>query len=178
MLGPMGQQTGTRRPRDLGPAFENQKALFLAGTFAVRREIFRAVGAFASECPSGQHTEFALRLIPYCRRNNLEIAAIDEPTVNVHAHVEGHLRDEISTLLEGHLYILRVHEPQLRKCRRHYSDRCAKAGVYAAKLNRYAIARRLFGQAMLAYPRRLSNLLRFTLTCCPQLGRLAWPLST
>ena len=40
-----------RRPRDLGPAFFGYRGLFLPGTYAIRRELFEAIGGFVDGLP-------------------------------------------------------------------------------------------------------------------------------
>lgn len=171
---PNGNELHLSRPRSLGPAYENQRGLFLAGTFAVRRDVFLKLGGFAAECRSSQHTEFALRMLPYLTPNGLKVAAIDEPTVRVHDHGQAHLRGNLENLLRGAQYIIETHEAQLKKCPKHYSDWCTIAAVYAAKLERFGLARSLLCKAVSANPRKPANYARLLIACLPLFARRVW----
>lgn len=174
LVDPEGAVRTTKRPRDLGPAYNDHRGLFLAGTFAVRRDVFAALGGFSTVCRANQHKEFALRLVPYCDEHQLEVATTDAVTVRVHEHSGDHLRSNMENLLEGSLYILQRHENQLRKSPRHFADWCSITGVYAAKLGRYALARRLFRQSLGAHFLRPSDFVRLALTCVPALAQRVW----
>ena len=169
-----GSERKVDRPRQLGPAYESQRGLFLAGSFAVRRDVFFDVGGFAEDCPSSQHTEFSLRLTPFCIQNGLRIENIDEPTVRIHEHTNGHLRGSLQKLLDGGLYIINNHRSQLQKSPKHYSDWCSVTGVYAAKARQFALARRLLFEATRWYPKKTTNVARLVLACCPPLARRVW----
>lgn len=163
-----------KQPRDMGPPYENQHGLFLAGTFVVCRQVFEQVGGFAAECRATQHKEFALRLIPHCLRTGRQIATLEQPTVRVHDHEGEHLRTSLLTLLEGRLYTIRKHEKQLRKCPRHYSYWCETAAVFAIRLKRYRDARWLLWRAMRNRPTKARIYARLILVHIPPLARLPW----
>ena len=174
MLGPNGQAEYVKRPRELGPSYNDHRGLFLAGTFAVRRDIFQTLGGFSTKCRASQHKEFALRLVPYCDQHGYEIISIDAATVRVHEHGGEHLRDNMENLLEGSLYILRNHQRQIRKSPRHFADWCSITGVYAAKLGRLNLTRQLLFDAVRCYPWKAANFTRLILACCPPLARRVW----
>lgn len=174
ILGPNGQVEYVKRPRELGPSYNNHRGLFLAGTFTVRRDIFETLGGFSAECDASQHKEFALRLVPYCDAQAYDILAIDAATVRVHQHGGEHLRDNMENLLNGSLYILGNHERQIRKSARHFADWCSITGVYAAKLGRFGVARQLLFDAVRSYPWKAANFARLLLACCPSLARRVW----
>lgn len=50
-------------PRDLGPVFRHRKGLFLAGSYALRRDVFERAGRFDTEMSFGENTELAMRLV-------------------------------------------------------------------------------------------------------------------
>lgn len=160
--------------RQLGASYENQVGLFLAGTFAVRRDAFFSVGGFAAACPSSQHTEFSLRLLPHCRQQGFGVVGLKEPSVRIYAHEGDHLRGNLEALFGGAVYIITHHENQLRKCPRHFSDWCSIAAIYAAKLGHYGQTRSLLWQAVRAYPSRKTNFARLALAHVPVLARAVW----
>ena len=163
-----------KRPRDLGPVYENQVGLFLAGTFLVRRDVFDAVGGFDPACPSSQHKDLALRLVPYCVREDKKMSSISATTVRVHAHSGVHLRSSLNSLLAGRIHALTTHEEQLQKSPRHYSHYCETAAVYAAKLGQFATARRLFRNAIRSYPKKIHTYMRLAAAHVPLLRSILW----
>src|SRR5207302_4483245 len=52
-----------RMPAPLGPAFEDVDGLFLAGTFALARHLFDAVGGYVEELRYSENTELAMRFV-------------------------------------------------------------------------------------------------------------------
>ena len=169
-----GAVVETKHPRNLGPAYENQTGLFLAGTFMVRRDVFDEIGGFDPACPSTQHKDLALRLVPHCVRNGHSIVSVAATTVRVHAHAGQHLRSDLQALLDGRLHALNVHERQLRKSARHYSYYCETAAVYAAKLRRFAEAQSLFRRAIDSCPTKKSTYLRLVAAHIPALRSIIW----
>jgi hypothetical protein len=116
----------------------------------------------------------ALRLTPYCRHTARTLTAIPEPCVRIHAHEAAHLRGDLQTLLDGALYVIHVHDRQLRRCRRYHADWCTIAAVYAAKLGEYATSRWLLRRALQSHRGRPSNYVRLALACVPPVARHIW----
>ncbi|MEE3368095.1 MAG: glycosyltransferase family A protein [Planctomycetota bacterium] len=164
----------TRYPRNLGPAYENQNGLFLAGTYLVRRDVLIQCGGFDPECQASQHKDLALRLVPHCVASGQRIATIADVTVRVHAHSGNHLRSNLAALLDARLHALRVHEQQLKKSPRHHAIYCETAAIYAAKLRRFSVARELFRQALSSLPQKKSTYLRYLVAHVPLLRRAVW----
>ena len=164
----------TKYPYDLGPPYENQTGLFLAGSYLVRRDVFLACGGFDPACRASQHKDLALRLVPHCVNQGYRIVATDTVTVRIHAHRDNHLRGNLETLLAGRLHALRVHEHQLKKSARHYAIYCETAAIYAAKLRRFPVARRLFRQAIGSLPTKWTTYLRLLVAHIPLLRASLW----
>lgn len=72
-------------PVPLGPAYGGLAASLLAGTFAVRTEVFRAVGGFEESIRSAEFTELCLRLLPAVRRGGFVAAVTEEELISLHA---------------------------------------------------------------------------------------------
>jgi len=174
LVGSDGTLCQLKKPRDMGPAYENQRGLFLAGTFVVCRDEFKQVGGFAAECPSTQHKEFALRLIPHCVCSGRQIMTMEHATVRVHDHEGEHLRNSLSALLEGRLYIIRKHERQLAKCPRDFCYWCESAAVFAIRLGRYRDARWLLWRAMRNRPTKATIYARQIVVHIRLLAGLPW----
>jgi glycosyltransferase involved in cell wall biosynthesis len=168
---------GIRRanlPRPLGPAFADCSGLFQSGTFAVRRDAFDAVGGYLPGLPRLEHTEFALRLLPYCVERGWGVRTVDEALVQIHVHGPGGGRHSVEDLLSSTQYILEHHGKQLGRSSWLLSRYAAVAGVSAARLGDYRLARRYLRQAIRAHPRDSRQWLRLALASVPPAGRIVW----
>lgn len=161
-------------PRPLGPAFADCSGLFLAGTFAVRRDAYDAVGGYMPGLPRLQHTEFALRLLPYCVERGWAVRTLDEALVQIHVHGPGGGRRSVLDLLRATQYILEHHGTQLARSSWLLSRYAAVAGVSEARLGDYRLARRYLRQAIRAHPRDSRQWLRLALASVPPVGRIVW----
>lgn len=159
-------------PEDMGPPFWHQRGLFLAGTFAVRREVFDAVSGYVAGLPYSENTELALRLVPFCRRQGWTIRTVAQPLVRIHARKENRGHEEARLI--GATYILRHHREQLARSAAQLADYFAVAGVSAARMGMYAESRRHFVRAILSHPRNLKNYGRLLVSMSPGLGSRIW----
>lgn len=131
-------------PHPLGPRFCDYWGWFLPGTFAVRRDLYEAVGGFTPGLEHLHHTEFALRLLPECRARGLEIRVIDEALVE--RHVGGDRRTSLSNvgkIQRSVEYLLARHGELLARDDWILAQFSAIAGVGAAQLGDFRTARRL-----------------------------------
>ncbi len=62
----VGQRVTERRPVPLGPVFNHAVSSYLAGTFAVRRSLFDALGGFDQRLRYLEFTDLAVRLFESC----------------------------------------------------------------------------------------------------------------
>jgi glycosyltransferase involved in cell wall biosynthesis len=162
-------------PRNLGPAFGDQHGLFLAGSFAVRRDLFWLVGGYAP-IPYSENTELGLRLASTCASAGWPIRCVEEVLVIVH-------EDPIETYeknmarLEGTRYVLAHHTEKLARNPVELANYRAVAGVCAARLGRLGDARRWFAQASSSNPWRARNHARLLVSLLPPVARRVWALS-
>jgi glycosyltransferase involved in cell wall biosynthesis len=173
-----GRDSSDLRPHDLGPAFRHVIGLFLAGTFAVRAEVMRAVGGYAPEMAFSENTEVGLRL---CRQlahpgrtahhlaPDLVIQGWDGrgPT---RGYAPAQRGAAALALLERHPELADL-APTMR------ADHLAIAGVAAAHLDDGAGARRHLWRSWRANPRRLRNLARTAEASISPRRRRRWPAS-
>ncbi len=167
--------TDVREPHDLGAPFDHCVGLFHSGSFVVRRDVFDAVGGYATDLPCHHQTEFALRLVPWCRDHGLSVAGVPQPLVRIHrAHETARRRSDPERFLAGTRYILEHHGDRLGRSRVTLSNYLGSAGVSSARLGRYADARRYFYRAVRAHPARATAYGLLMISMVPPLGDQVW----
>ena len=166
-------------PEELGPMFFNAVGKFTnGGVFAMRTEVFEAVGGYTPELRSGQHTELAMRLIPLARRRGWTIHSVMEPLVRVHVHPGPRIRGNPEAIYLGSSYNLRVHRDLYRRDPRRHAKCQAVAGVSALRIGRYREARHHLLQALLSDPLRLEHWSRLALSLVPSVAHRRWEQAT
>jgi glycosyltransferase involved in cell wall biosynthesis len=165
----------TLLPQPLGPAFEDYRALFRAGTFAVRREAYDLIGGYAEGLQCSHQTELALRLLPLCRSRHWGVGTIEEPLVRIRARAPERRRQATpGKLLSGTRYLLDQHRERLSRAPELLADYCAVTGVAAARLGHYQEARRFLRMAARTQPRHWRHHLRLIVSLVPPLCDLVW----
>ena len=167
--------TGVRRPHDLGAPFDHRVGLFASGSFTLRRDIFDAIGGYATGVPCHHQTEFALRLMAWCTDNGLSVASVAQPLVRIHrAQETARRRSDPERFLAGTIYLLAHHGDRLSRSKVTLSDYLGSAGVSSARLGRYADARRYFYRAARAHPGRAMGYGLLLIAMVPRLGDAVW----
>jgi glycosyltransferase involved in cell wall biosynthesis len=172
-----GRPVGTMRPRQLGAAYDNLVGSFVAGTFAVRRDLFYGVGGYAPGLPTSHGTELAFRLFPHCVSQGWAIRSVPEAGVRFQERpAVQRAQGAPDVLLKGVTFVLERHRERLRRAPRTFANFMSIAGVCAARLGRYREARRFLAQAVRAEPLVPKRWARLLLTLVPPLGDRVWRL--
>jgi glycosyltransferase involved in cell wall biosynthesis len=167
--------TEVRNPRSLGAPFDHCVGLFHSGSFAARRDVFDAIGGYATDLPCHHQTEFALRLVPWCSDHGLSVASVPQPLLRIHRAKETvRLRSDPERFLAGTRYILEHHGDRLGRSKVTLSNYLGSAGVSSARLGRYADARRYFYRAVRAHPRRATGYGLLIVSMVRPLGEQVW----
>lgn len=170
-----GKHLLTRIPTDMGALFEHTVAQLTHGSdYLVEKRIFDELGGFDEALRSGQHTELALRLLPYLHQRGLPIANVFEPLITVHIHGGARIRTDWEAMFQGHSRAVQKHRQQFQKDRRMLSNYLSIAAVCGVRTRRLKEARRLFREAALAYPRRPMLWARLALAQLPLVPSLVW----
>lgn len=161
-------------PLRLGPLYDGVSGLFLAGSFAVLRSLFLEAGGYAEELNHSENTELALRLVPHCLQQQLSVVSADKVLVNY--YVDNSLDSRsVEDQLAGSEYILKHHGERYRRLSpRAYANRCSVAGVSAARLGRYELARQYLVRAIRAEPVNWRYYARYAFAATPPLARMIW----
>ena len=155
--------------------FADIRGTFLAGTFALDREVLAAVGGYAPELLASQQTEMLLRALPELRSRGLTHTLVDRPLVRItRGEASGRPLRQPERLLAGAEYLLEQHHGVLSANRRALANYHAIAGVSAAKVGRIGLARRHLRKAAAANPRSQRHLLRLAIAAVPGLPQRVW----
>src|SRR5262249_23765811 len=142
---------------------------------AVPRHAYDAVGGFAEGVQYCHHAEFALRLLPFCRRAGWPVLVIDEPLLRWESRPPEQRRETMpERVLVGMEYVLSHHGTQLARSPQTLANCHAPAGVAAARLGRYREAKHHLRRAARAEPRSARNWLRLGVALIPPLGDAVW----
>ena len=170
-----GSEIRIARPRPLGPAFGDRTALFLAGSFVVRRSAFIDIGGYAQGLRCSHQTELGLRLAQYLDENDLDVACVDEPLVEITVRApSARPMSSPEALYEGSIMVLDRHRDRLGLDPRWLADFYSVAGVSAARLGRYSEARRLLLHAARSNPGEARRWARLALAAFPPIGDRVW----
>jgi glycosyltransferase involved in cell wall biosynthesis len=160
-------------PREQPEAFGRVTAVFLAGTFAVRRELYEHVGGYAEELPTSHQTELALRLIPEMERRGMTAGSVDVPLVRIERRAVHERIWSPTDMFVGATYILDRHHPQLARTPRVLADYHAVAAVSAFQVGNRSGSRHHFRRALRARP-TVRHAARYALSHVPPLATRVW----
>lgn len=164
-------------PQDLGPLFGHVVGSFThAGTYAMSRPVFDAVGGFADDLRAAQHTELSYRLIPAAIKAGWRIDAIAAPLIRYHVGTPGGIRRNDAAVLEGARYIVDTHEGLLRRDPRRLANSLSIIGVRSAKLGRRRDAIWFLLRAVQVRPAWLRGWLRLAAAVVAPVGSFVWSL--
>lgn len=170
-----GRETGGRPPADLGPAFDHVHALYLPGTFAVRRDVVIAAGGYAGGLGASHQFELFLRLVDTARGMGLRAVTVAEALLNVHRRPPTD-RPVVNPrlLYDGSRWVLERHPKRFARDPVLRADFEAIVGANAARLGEWRTARRYFVRSVRSDPRSLRRFGRLGLALVPSLGRRVW----
>jgi glycosyltransferase involved in cell wall biosynthesis len=163
------------KPAPADSAYSSRVGHFLAGTFAVRRSVFQAVGGYDCRLDYSENTELAIRLAIHCERHRLSFATVDMPLVSIETRPVSNGRAHFRARLDAAELMLRQYGDRYRTARRsfHASLR-GVAAVNAARLGLSTLAIRHSVAATAADPTRAVHWGRLALTMVPPLARRFW----
>jgi hypothetical protein len=149
--------------------------LFLCGTFAVRKELFLAVGGYTERLAYAENSDLALRLVSRCKEQSLEIVSISKPLVLYHKTSPRPDQEHFQLRLETARFFLEQHGQRYRaKQPEAFANHCAIAGVNAARLGDFPEARKFFLHAIEADPLHWKNYGRLFLALLPDVACKVW----
>jgi glycosyltransferase involved in cell wall biosynthesis len=133
--------------------FGGVTAAFLAGAFAVRRELYETVEGYAEELPTSHQTELALRMTPEMERQGMTAASADVALVHIEHRAVNERIWSSTDMFDGGTYIVDRHHRQLARWPQVLADCHAVAAVSAFHVGDRSPSRRQFRRAVRARPR-------------------------
>lgn len=164
-----------RYPKDLGPEMEHRVASYLAGSFAISRDVLRAVGGFDDELRCNHQRELFLRAVPWCVGNGRSIVSTRSTVLVMHRRAAADRPRNEPARLQGCLErIVDKHRVQLGKNPQELALVLSNAGVAAARNDDLRSARAHLRDAVRVRPSEVRNLARLAAACLPPLARRVW----
>lgn len=164
-----------RRPA-VHPIHSGVVGLFLAGTFAVDREVLIAVGGYDEEIRVSHQTELMMRVIPELQRRSLRCTSTDDVVATIERRsMEDRPLSQPVDLLHGAQHMIDRHGDALALRPSELASYHAIAGNSAARLGKSGEARAHFLRAWRLEPFRLRRGLHVFVATITPLSRRLWP---
>ena len=170
-----GRETGHRIPSALGPVFGDVSGSYLAGTFAVRRDVVAAAGGYIDGLGASHQFELFLRLVEQARTRGLGVAVDPAPLLDVERRPPtGRPLNNPRLLMDASRWVLARHASPFRRDHRLRADCESIAGANAARLGDWRTARRYLARSLRSDPLSLPRAGRLALALVPPAGRRVW----
>lgn len=155
--------------------FPDVRGSFVAGTFALAKEIIDEIGGYAENIPTNHQTELLLRALPALKRRGMTSSLVDESLILIEMRVaEERPRNKPAVALAGSEYLINHHGSLLAARPETLADHHAVAGTAAARLDDLRLARSHFRKAARIDPRNVKNAGRLVVAMVPPLARRTW----
>lgn len=158
----------------LTPLHRGWVGRFNAGSFAVRRSFFDALGGYDDVLPASENWELSMRFAQASERAGLRLAATDDVVLEYRWNGEDdkyrpHQAAVAARMLEAHAELL-AEDPEAR------AGYLAQLGVGQAMVGDLPAGRRALWAALRCQPRDRSHWVRFAISLVPPLARRRWSL--
>lgn len=172
---PDGEEDFLALPWNLGEEFDGLVASSLAGAFAVRTDLVKAVGGFEERMTCSHQTELWLRLVPEIERRGLGVHTTEEPLVALELRPP-HQRPMSDPLanLQGSRVLLDKHREIYDRSPTARADLYGVIGVSHARMHQWHDARSALWAAVRSDPKRWQRWVRFAAASLPPVGRRIW----
>jgi glycosyltransferase involved in cell wall biosynthesis len=168
----------TATPRPMGPLFERQTGHVIAGTFAARTDLLRAIGGFDERLTCSHQTELAMRLMPAMLDRGLCIRSTDRLLVRIARRApKDRPMSSPAALFQGTQILLDRHRDKVAQDPHGRAVLNSVLGVSAVRLEKWRHARSAFLTSARAEPRQARHWFRLATACCPPIARRVWRVS-
>lgn len=157
--------------------FDHREVLFLAGTFAARRELVERVGGYVEGLPFAENTEIGIRLVAGCLESGGEVRSIHRALTRYFPRrheASERARERQEQRLTGIIRLLELHGERFRRHPHLYESHLTLAGVTAIRAGRPREARLFFARAIRFNPGNVKGYGRLLLSLVPGLRTRIW----
>ena len=144
-------------PENLDQAFGNLRARYLAGSYAIEKQLLLSVGGFRPGLRFSENTDLGLRLGGRMLEQPFASTSTDQPLATAHRDERGY---DPLVRYESSMVLLELDIEHLRRSPKLHADYAAIAGVAASKLGRHTEARGLLARSVRINPLGLKNYVR------------------
>lgn len=131
------------------------------GSYMLKKPIFKEIGGFDKDLQAGQHTELAMRLVPYIEAKGLKISNIYESLIRINIHDGERIRTNYKAKYLGSSHTYHKHYNLFKKSKNAKSRFEGIIAFNAYKLGYYAEARAYGLKSFLTKP-TIKDFLRYT----------------
>ena len=131
------------------------------GSFMMKRYIFDAIGGYDKDLRAGQHTELAMRLVPYVEAKGLKISNIYESLIRINIHEGDRIRTNYKAKYLGSSHTYHKHYNLFKKSKNAKSRFEGIIAFNAYKLGYLSEARTYAWKSFMTKP-TVKDFLRFT----------------
>lgn len=146
-----------KHPYDHGRAFKNIRALFLAGAFCVRKNIFIKAGGYSTALKFSENYELGLRI----SQLNVKAETIDHIGVDYFIDTSIRVSNSVRNKLEGNRYLLENHFDIIKSDPDLLATTLSQTGYFLRAQGKKAEARAMYWRSFKVKPVNLRNLYRF-----------------
>ena len=139
-----GQKVEIVKPKKLEKIYNNQVALFLAGSVCYRKMLIEKVGGFDSDLEFGENYELGMRIT---KLENLKCLIISNPFLKYHLHPKNRSNSRPRVKLKSLEHLLFKHEELYRLDKPSYSRLTYQLGYLYEKLGAFRKARVFYKKA-------------------------------
>ena len=166
-------------PRPMGPLYDYQVGSHIAGTFAVRAELLRAVGGYDERMTCSHQSELLMRLIPAMLARELVMRSTESILIVCESRpaTERPMSSPLA-LYQGTRVLLEKHSERISRYPKSRAVYNGILGVSAARLGRWREARSALLTAAVSEPLRVQNWLRLSGAIFPAIGRRMWDVAS
>ena len=151
-------------PEQQGPEMGGIRGLYLAGTYALDKQLFHSIGGFRSGLRFSENTDVGMRIGGHHLQQPLRVGHVDEPLLTIHRDSRPY---DATLRYESAMALLHHDDEHLRRSPTVRATYLAMAGMAADRLGRRKEARQLLLSAIAQNPRAPKNYLRFVRTLLP-----------
>lgn len=157
-----------------GPLFAGISGPQLPGAFAIRRDVFTAIGGYEARLRYSENTELHLRLADHLATSPARTVSTEAVLFERHVPAHSSYAYSDDARLTSAMLILERHHDRLRRDRRVHAIYHGLVGVSAMRLGQRSLGLANLSRAALIRPRDPRNLGRLLIALVPPLRRRRW----